>query len=390
VAAVSVVLGASGASAAEGTGTIVVRLSADPAPSRTSWIYGGLPSPVTLGNGTTRRAIDVPAGTYTVRERPSLAGAPATLTSLACDDPSHDSRGRPASGVATIAVAVDETVSCTFVHRALGPPPLASALALAERFAPELRFAAGEQYRPIAMEQYLGVATLRNGTPPSGTFAQERPTLFTLPVQALPSYLDVRDAQPNTTAARYPAIEASIVAARPRPTVYWRLARQASTGRLALEYWFLYLYNDFTDRHEADWEGVTVFLEGGSPIGASYSQHQGRQWTPWGAAQPDEGPTVYVGRGSHANYARAGTYRVAVCWTLGRRRCSTTRKSDGARGDGDHLGPGDYDLHELGGTGFTGGWGSGTYILNIGRSHDRVTDPRRRSDYSNPFAAVPS
>jgi hypothetical protein len=390
VAAAIAVLGASSAAAGDGAGRIVLRLSADPAPARTSWIYAGLPSSVALGNGATSRTIDVASGAYTVRERPSLAGAPATLTALVCDDPSHDSRGKAASAVATIAVAVDETVSCTFTHRALGPPPTASALALAERFAPELRFAVGERYRPIAMQQYLGVATLRNGTPPSGTFAQERPTLFTLPVQSLPSYLDIRDAQPNTTAGRYPAIEASIVAEHPRPTVYWRLARQSSTGRLALEYWFLYLYNDFTDRHEADWEGVTVFLEDGSPIGASYSQHQGRKWTPWGAAPPDAGPTVYVGRGSHANYARPGAYRVRVCWTLVRRRCSTTTKSDSARGDGDHLTPGDYDLHELGGTGFTGGWGSGTYVLTIGRTHDRVTDPRRRSDYSNPFAAVPN
>jgi hypothetical protein len=385
----AVVFGASGASAAEGTGKIVLRLSADPAPSRTSWSYAGLPSTVVLGNGTTRREIDVPTGTFTVRERPSLAGAPATLTGLTCDDPSHDSHGKVASAAATIVVAADETVSCTFTHRALGPVPPASALALAERFAPELRFAAGEHYRPLTMQQYLGTATLRSGTPPSGTLAQERPTLFTLPVQSLPMYLDVRDAQPNANAGRYPMLESSIVSAHARPTVYWRLARQPSTGRLALEYWFLYLYNDFTDRHEADWEGVTVFLEDGAPIGASYSQHQGRQWTAWGGAPPDAGPTVYVGRGSHANYARPGTYRVRVCWTLIRRRCSTTRKSDRALGDGDHLTSSDYDLHELGGAGFTGGWGSGTYILGVGRSHDRVTDPRRRSDYSNPFAAIP-
>src|SRR3954469_20712860 len=171
VAAVS--LGVAGASAAEGTGRILLRLLTDPAPARTSWSYDGLPSSIVLGNGTTRRTVDVPTGVYTVRERPSLAGAPATLTSLVCDDPSHDSRGKAAAAVATIAVGVDETVSCTFTHRALGPLPAASALALAKRFAPELRFAAGERYRPLAMQNYLAVAGLRSGTPPSGTLAQE-------------------------------------------------------------------------------------------------------------------------------------------------------------------------------------------------------------------------
>jgi len=63
----------------------------------------------------------------------------------------------------------------------------------------------------------------------------------------------VRDAQPNVNPALYPGIEQQLESADPRPIVYWHLARQPATGRLALEYWFFYLYNDFTDKHEADY-----------------------------------------------------------------------------------------------------------------------------------------
>jgi hypothetical protein len=71
------------------------------------------------------------------------------------------------------------------------------------------------------------------------------------------------------------------------------------------------------------------------------------------------------------------------------RRCTTTAQRDDARGNGATLTVDDYDLHELGGTGYSGSWGSGNYVLGFGPTGDRITDPRRRSEYTNPFAAVP-
>jgi len=195
-------------------------------------------------------------------------------------------------------------------------------------------------------------------------------------------------AEPNANAALYPSIEQQLESTNSRPIVYWHLARQPSTGRIAIEYWFFYLYNDFYDKHEADWEGVTVFLDNGVPIGASYSQHQGRKWTPW-TTSTSAGPTVYVARGSHANYPTAGRYAIRVCWTLHGRHCSPAPNLDDARGTGAAVAPSAYDLHELGGTGYTGSWGSGNYVLGIGLTKDRISDPRRRSDYSDPFAAIP-
>ena len=34
-------------------------------------------------------------------------------------------------------------------------------------------------------------------------------------------------------------------------------------GRLSLQYWFFYYFNDFNDKHEADWENIKLFF----PVG---------------------------------------------------------------------------------------------------------------------------
>ena len=376
------------ARAADG-GTIVVRLITDPAPAGVTWTYRGAGAAFELGDAAaTRTVAGLAAGSYRIGEHPTLPGA-ATLTAVQCVDPSHDSQASVASATATVVLATAETVTCTFTHRALGPRPSAAAVALAKQFAPTLRFAAAEQYEPIAMEDYLAHATLRTGTPPRGRAGELHPTLFSLPVSIGASYLDIRGAEPYWHASQYPVVEQQLEHSRPRPTIYWRITRQPSTGTVAIEYWFLYLYNNFSDRHEADWEGVTVFVRNGTPLGLSYSQHQGRSWSAWPAAPADDHPVVYVAAGSHANYPLPGRYRVKVCWTASTRRCTTTTARDDARGSGTTLAPSAFDLQPLGGTGYTGSWGSGSYLLGVGLTKDRVVDPRRRSDYSNPFAALP-
>jgi hypothetical protein len=374
---------------AAGNGTIVVRLAVDPVPAGVAWTYTGAGTSFRLGLGTTSHTIgNLTAGTYTIGERSPDPQRPSTLTGVTCSDPSGGSKGTIATATATVRLAADETVVCTFTHRALGPVPTAAALDLAQQFAPTLRFAAAEQYTPLALQDYLAQTSLRAGKPPHGKLVQSHPTLFTLPVTPAATYLDIRGAEPYSNKAGYLALQRQLAAKR-RPTVYWHMTRQASTGRIALEYWFLYLYNDFVDQHEADWEGVTVVVQNGAPIGATYSQHQGRVWTQWPAATPDGHPVVYVAAGSHANYPLPGRYAVKVCYDAGVRRCTTTAQRDDARGNGATLTVDDYDLHELGGTGYSGSWGSGNYVLGFGPTGDRITDPRRRSEYTNPFAAVP-
>jgi hypothetical protein len=375
-----------------GGGSIVVRLLTDPTPAGVAWSYSGVGQGFQLrASGTTKTISGLTDGTYRLVEAGAAAGQPETLTSITCVDPSGDTAVNAASATATVALSSGETVTCTFTHRALGPRPAASAVQLAAKYAPVLRLASGERYRPLRLEDYLSKTVLRTGSPPHGTLAQTQPTLFSLPVTTAPTYLDIHGADPNAHPANYSTIEQQLQAARPRPTVYFHLAYQPAKGRVAIEYWLLYLYNDFYDQHEADWEGVTVVLENGAPLGAAYSQHQGRKWIAWSAlSKTGAHPIVYVARGSHADYPKTGHYSIRVCWTLYGRHCSPTPRVDDVDGAGSILAPAAYDLQPFAGVGYSGSWGSGNYVLGVGLTKDRITDPRRRSEYTDPFAAVPA
>ncbi len=211
LAALVSALSASGAGAAgRQTGSVVVRLVTDPSPPGVSWSYSGLGGPFRLGIGigSTQRIVSgVQAGTYRLVEAAVDPGMPRTLTAIACSDPSHDTTVDLGASTAGIALGDGETVTCTFTHRALGPRPGADALRLARRFAPMLRLAINEHYRPLRLEDYLAHSVLRAGSPPGGTVTQPKPTLFSLPTTPAASYLDVRGAQPNANAALYPSID---------------------------------------------------------------------------------------------------------------------------------------------------------------------------------------
>src|SRR6478752_4348648 len=257
--------------AAQQTGTLVVRLVTDPAPPGVTWKYSGAGSAFKLGGVATEHTVALQPGTYQLRETGGHVGQPRTLIALVCDDPSGDTTTSVAQASASVALQDGETVTCTFTHRALGARPTAAKLALARTYAPVLRLSAGEPYHPLRLEDYLRVSTLHSGAPPHGPLLQMHPTPFSLPAVGGSFYLDVSGAEPNSHASTYPRIEQRLRTSRPRATVYFHVARQPATERIAIESWLLYLYNNFYDKHEADWEGVIVFLHGTSPLGVSYS-----------------------------------------------------------------------------------------------------------------------
>jgi hypothetical protein len=79
-------------------------------------------------------------------------------------------------------------------------------------------------------------------------------------------------------------------------------------GELFLQYWQFYVFNDWYNRHEADWEVVVVRVaptkDGWCPVAAAYSSHFGGHWRAWRELESRDGthPVVYVARGSHAQY----------------------------------------------------------------------------------------
>lgn len=89
-----------------------------------------------------------------------------------------------------------------------------------------------------------------------------------------------------------------------------------------VQYWYFYRYNewkqrvlpgDLVQRHESDWEAVTIGLARDKPLFVAYSAHCGGSWRRWSPDQvpaartgrPWTHPVVAVAEGSQANYPRA-------------------------------------------------------------------------------------
>src|SRR3954447_10637320 len=92
------------------------------------------------------------------------------------------------------------------------------------------------------------------------------------------------------------------------------------SGAVAVQYWWFLFYNDAWNRHQGDWEGITIFLHGAPagdpadyvPLGAAYACHDLGRWRRWRDVErvndtrevdpAGTHPVVYVARGSHAAY----------------------------------------------------------------------------------------
>jgi hypothetical protein len=107
---------------------------------------------------------------------------------------------------------------------------------------------------------------------------------------------------------------ARLIARGKTPTVYAHVATDAANpGRLALQYWFFYAFNDFNNLHEGDWEMIQLVFDAGNardalsqaPVAVGYSSHEGAERADWGEDKltlvDDTHPVVYPAAGSHAN-----------------------------------------------------------------------------------------
>jgi hypothetical protein len=100
-----------------------------------------------------------------------------------------------------------------------------------------------------------------------------------------------------------------------RPAVYAHVATDSGhPGKLALQYWLFYAYNDWNNLHEGDWEMIQLVFDardvrealGQQPVSIGFSQHEGAERADWDADKLElvDGlrPVVYPAAGSHANF----------------------------------------------------------------------------------------
>lgn len=98
------------------------------------------------------------------------------------------------------------------------------------------------------------------------------------------------------------------------PTIYAHIVKDPTEpSALFVQYWFFWLYNDWNNKHEGDWEGITLkfnttSVEGAlesEPVEAGYAQHEGGERASWDdpkLSKQGTRPIVYSSAGSHASY----------------------------------------------------------------------------------------
>ncbi len=104
------------------------------------------------------------------------------------------------------------------------------------------------------------------------------------------------------------------------PTAYAHVTTQADEpGLLVVQYWFFYLFNDYNNLHEGDWEMAQVVFRADTPeealtrapVEMGLSQHnlgEKASWTDPKVEKQGNHPVVYAAQGSHAGFYGPGLW----------------------------------------------------------------------------------
>jgi hypothetical protein len=182
----------------------------------------------------------------------------------------------------------------------------------------------GEPFQPAPVEVVLGdpAVVLRQNT--GGENAAADPIVVTAPTaQDLAGrdetyYLDF----PGNPRAPGCAYERWFQArmGTGEPVTYVRIAIEPERpGKLALQYWLFYVFNDFNNTHESDWELIQLTFDAGSaeealsepPAQLAYAQHGGAEAAAWDddkVLKEGDHVVVYPAAGSHASQYGSHAY----------------------------------------------------------------------------------
>ena len=199
--------------------------------------------------------------------------------------------------------------------------------ALAKRYAPVVRLVEqkeecgpGEPYDPLDVNALFGQPTVALRGPWNGSdLVKIGPTARDLTGGLYDYHLDFPgDAlSPGCGYERW----ANRISEGYRPKVYAHVATDpAHPGQIALQYWLFYVFNDWNNLHEGDWEMIQLDFDAATasdalakqPAKVGYSQHEGAEQASWGddKLQLVDGthPVVYPAAGSHANFFDEGLF----------------------------------------------------------------------------------
>ncbi len=172
------------------------------------------------------------------------------------------------------------------------PTEAAAAELLAKKYVPyvvvrvqEEECGPGEPYRPVPVDSVLGdpSVVLRD---PSGEVVKKGVEPQDLAGVGEGYYLDF----PGDPLDAGCDFEEWFQAKQTEPTVYARVTSDPDEpGTLVLQYWFWWVYNDWNDQHEGDWEMIQLLFDADSakqalttsPTTVAFAQHEGVEVAAW-------------------------------------------------------------------------------------------------------------
>jgi hypothetical protein len=176
----------------------------------------------------------------------------------------------------------------------------------------------GEAYRPTVVNLVLGnpAVVLRDAR---GRAVRRAPTAQDLSSAAASDYIDL-PGDPLNPGCAYEKQFRRWYGSR-QPSVYAHVATDSEhPGKLAVQYWFYYTFNDFSDKHESDWEMAQVDFNARTPEQAlkigpyevDLAQHAGGERAAWSGdpklSKQGTHPLTYVATGSHSDYFESRLY----------------------------------------------------------------------------------
>ncbi len=202
---------------------------------------------------------------------------------------------------------------------------LAQERELAQRYAPVVRLVAGGEgcgglhYVPIDVDNLFGQPTVALRGPWGNDLVQIAPQAKDLGGGLYGYHLDFpgNALRPGCDYLNWQ----QHLGAEKTPTAYAHVATDpAHPGKLSLQYWFFYVFNDWNNLHEGDWEMIQLVFDAPSvgaalqqsPVEVGYSQHEGAERAAWNDPKLErvEGthPVVHPADGSHANFYGEALY----------------------------------------------------------------------------------
>ena len=196
---------------------------------------------------------------------------------------------------------------------------------LATRYAPVVRLVErtgcppGKPYQPIDVDLLFGEPTVALRGPWGNDLVEIGPEAKDLgerlfnyhldfPGNALRPGCDYLDWERRLAAGQAPVTYAHVATDPDHP------------GKLALQYWFFYVFNDWNNLHEGDWEMIQLVFDastaaaalGTAPVEVGYSQHEGAERAAWDDDALERVDRTHVvvhpAAGSHANFYGEALY----------------------------------------------------------------------------------